>query len=721
MSSQRYLVAARKYRPQRFEDLVAQEHVSETLKNAIRLDRLAHAYLFSGPRGVGKTTAARILAKAINCTTPPDQRTDQAEPCRQCASCQSFEQGRSLNIIEIDAASNNKVEDIRELRETVRIPPQGSKKKVYIIDEVHMLSNAAFNALLKTLEEPPPYALFIFATTEPHKVLPTILSRCQRFDFRRIPVPDIVARLAFITQEESITADEASLLLIARKGDGALRDALSAFDQAVSLCGTNLQYAELAKALGVVDVDLFFEVTSYIESGNSSGMLQLVDRIVRAGYDLQEFMVGLAEHLRNVLVAHTMPNTDLIEATEAIRQRYAETSQRFAESDLLRLLMLVSDTETALKESTQPRLKLELGLLKMATLPKSMDLRQVLQKLDTLEKLAKDGKLPASLPETTPAPQPTAVPAAAPPPRRPPTPAATSTVPPPKQTPPAKEPKRQHASVPVPLSPAPAEPPKMAPAAPPDARPAMAPAAPLSARPAAPPPAPPPMMEEPIAQATTYTLPADEVSDEGDVPLAIQPPKPALPTRTLKPSAPAPNPQPATPASPGTAPSLFGPPLLKKRQTRSALSSGDGAPALFAGANAVAAVATPPSVASPIRSVERQWMTCVKAVKRERIHVGSMLQHATPVGLQAETLQVGVPDTFHQRLLNNQTDFVLKHLLTVLDEPIKRLQFVVKAQPKDESVGEPEVKYDPRAYLMKKREEYPVLQAIFEQFGGEPV
>ncbi len=187
MSNQRYLVTARKYRPTRFGELVAQEHVTETLKNALRLDRLAHAYLFSGPRGVGKTTAARILAKAINCTTEPDQRTDDAEPCRQCASCRDFEEGRSLSIFEIDAASHNKVEDIRDLRETVRIPPQGSRKKVYIIDEVHMLSNAAFNALLKTLEEPPPHVLFIFATTEPHKVLPTILSRCQRFDFRRIP------------------------------------------------------------------------------------------------------------------------------------------------------------------------------------------------------------------------------------------------------------------------------------------------------------------------------------------------------------------------------------------------------------------------------------------------------------------------------------------------------------------------------------------------------
>ncbi|MDX1546389.1 MAG: DNA polymerase III subunit gamma/tau, partial [Rhodothermales bacterium] len=338
MPDQRYLVTARKYRPKLFRELVAQEHVTETLKNALRLDRLAHAYLFSGPRGVGKTTAARILAKAINCTTPPEDREDAAEPCRACDSCRSFEEGRNLNIFEIDAASNNKVEDVRELRETVRIPPQGSRKKVYIIDEVHMLSNAAFNALLKTLEEPPPHVLFIFATTEPHKVLPTILSRCQRFDFRRIPVPEIVERLRAICVEEGITADDESLVLIARKGDGALRDALSAFDQAVSLCGTDLQYAALAEALRVVDVDLYFEVTQHVAGRSSAGMLTLADRIVRAGYDLQEFLHGLAEHLRNLLVARTMPEGDLIEATEAVRARYAERSGAFAEADLLRLM-----------------------------------------------------------------------------------------------------------------------------------------------------------------------------------------------------------------------------------------------------------------------------------------------------------------------------------------------------------------------------------------------
>ena len=385
MSEQRYLVTARKYRPQRFDELVAQEHVTETLRNAIRLDRLAHAYLFSGPRGVGKTTAARILAKAINCTSAPEERDGEAEPCRACEQCRTFEEGRSLNVIEIDAASNNRVDDIRDLRETVRIPPQGARRKVYIVDEVHMLSTAAFNALLKTLEEPPPHVLFIFATTEPHKVLPTILSRCQRFDFRRISVSEIVARLSDICKEENIRADEASLLLIARKGDGALRDALSVFDQAVSLCGSDIAYAELVKALGVVDIDRYFEVTDRIAARDMGGILQLVENAIRAGHDLQEFLAGLTEHLRNLLVARTMEQTELIEAAEATRKRYAEAVAPFSEMDLLRLLTLAANAESTLRNSIQPRLKVETILLNMAMVTLGADLREALAKIDRLE------------------------------------------------------------------------------------------------------------------------------------------------------------------------------------------------------------------------------------------------------------------------------------------------------------------------------------------------
>ena len=434
MSDQRYLVTARKYRPTRFGDLVGQEHVSDTLKNAIRMDRLAHAYLFSGPRGVGKTTAARILAKVINCQTPLDARADGAEPCGTCDSCRSFAEGRSLNIIEIDAASNNKVDDIRELRDTVRVPPQGAKKKVYIVDEVHMLSTSAFNALLKTLEEPPPYVLFIFATTEPHKVLPTILSRCQRFDFRRIAVADAVERLREICAAEGITADEDSLLLIARKGDGALRDTLSVFDQSVALVGTELQYTELAHALGVVEVDLFFAVTDAVAARDAAALLTLVDRVVRRGYDLREFLSGLQEHLRNLLVAATLPDTQLIEAAPAAQVRYREAASNLHEADLLRQLALTAEAEEALRQASQPRLRLELTLLALAALAHAADLNAALEQLTRLEALVREGNVFPSA--ATPAPAVSAAPAVAAPAVREPEPPYPPSKPPPDEAPP---------------------------------------------------------------------------------------------------------------------------------------------------------------------------------------------------------------------------------------------------------------------------------------------
>ena len=389
MAGPGYLVSARKYRPRQFGELVVQDHVARTLQNALKRDRLAHAYLFSGPRGVGKTTAARILAKAVNC------ETKGPEPCRDCATCKDFEAGRSFSIFEIDAASNNKVEDIRDLQETVLIPPQGGRKKVYIVDEVHMLSKAAFNALLKTLEEPPPHVLFIFATTEPHKVLPTILSRCQRFDFKRIPVPDMVAHLRKICQEEGITSDEESLMLLARKGDGALRDALSAFDQAVALLGGELEYGALSAALGVVDIDLFFEATDHVLRRDRAGMLRLANTLIGGGYDIQEFLGGLAEHLRNLLVAKSLQDPALIEASEFVRQRYMETSAAFAEATLLRLLMAVEEAQRTIVTTTYARLRLELALLKMASMQDALVLTEALERVDELIGLAKAGRLPS--------------------------------------------------------------------------------------------------------------------------------------------------------------------------------------------------------------------------------------------------------------------------------------------------------------------------------------
>ena len=389
MSDQRFLVSARKHRPKQFRELVAQEHVARTLQNALRMNKLAHAYLFSGPRGVGKTTAARILAKAINCTT------GEPEPCRMCGSCEDFEQGRSMSIFEIDAASNNKVEDIRDLQDTVQVPPQNARRKVYIVDEVHMLSKAAFNALLKTLEEPPPHVLFIFATTEPHKVLPTILSRCQRFDFRRIPVEDIFEHLKGICTAENIEADEDSLLLLARKGDGALRDALSAFDQAVALCGTRLQYADLADALGVVDVERFFEATDNVADRNRAGMLHLADSLVRGGRDIQEFLGGLAEHLRNLLVAQSLQDPAFIPASDAVRERYMRAANEFTEPTLLRLLMAVDEAQRSITSTANAQLRLELTLLRMASMQDSLVLTEAIKQVDELIRMARRGRLAA--------------------------------------------------------------------------------------------------------------------------------------------------------------------------------------------------------------------------------------------------------------------------------------------------------------------------------------
>ncbi len=687
MQNQRYLVTARKYRPQVFGDLVAQDHVTETLKNAIRLDRLAHAYLFSGPRGVGKTTAARILAKAINCTAPVEERPDYTEPCRQCDSCRSFEEGRNLNIIEIDAASNNKVEDIRELRDTVRIPPQGNRKKVYIIDEVHMLSNAAFNALLKTLEEPPPYVLFIFATTEPNKVLPTILSRCQRFDFRRIGIPEITRRLAEICQEEDLTSDDASLLLIARKGDGSLRDALSAFDQAVSLCGANLRYAELTQALGAVDIDLFFEVTRSVAASDSAGMLRLVERIMRAGYDLQEFLVGLAEHLRNLLVAGTMPDTSLIEATESTRERYAETSKQFSEADLLRLLLITAETEDAIKGSTQPRLKLEMAMLKMANLARTVDLREALRKLDHLESLARENRLPSEKPSGRTSVSQEASPSGA---------AALRPVTAPYRV---QEPSASY-SPPL-LNEKMSE--------------AVSEADERSQHPVAP------------APETAGPPPVVHVSDDEDDGAERRQSDDEVRSGPSIPSSPAPvrKPESASESSPAPAvfPGLFGPPALaRKKPPQNALNPEAENVSPAAGATsprtqAPVAVET----ARPLRPALPVWPNYVQTVMAERIHVGALLKHGNPVEIQNDTLTVTVPDDFHQRLLDSQSDFLLKHLAKFTQAPVTRLRFTVCQDQSLPDPAETSREIDPVEYMKNKRQDNPVIRAIFDEFGGELV
>ena len=374
--SQNYRALTRTYRPQSFDDIVSQEHVSSTLKNAIKQNRLTHAYMFCGPRGVGKTTMARVLARTINSI----ETEVDGESLNQ-----------TLNVIEIDAASNNKVDDIHQLREKVRIPPQNGRYKVFIIDEVHMLSKQAFNALLKTLEEPPEHAIFIFATTEPHKVLPTILSRVQRFDFRRISVDEIVERLKNICEKENIRVDDESLHVIAKKADGALRDALGLMDQAIAFCGSDIRYEELLEALNVVGSDQLFEFTDAIREKDADAGLELVDKLLKAGADIQEFLAELTEHLRNLYVAVKSKRLYLVDATADTKEKYKKAAQHFSEEDLMRMLHLVSEAQIKIRDVQQPRVHFEILLLKLVHMSRTKALDELMGELDRLKK--KGGKL----------------------------------------------------------------------------------------------------------------------------------------------------------------------------------------------------------------------------------------------------------------------------------------------------------------------------------------
>jgi DNA polymerase-3 subunit gamma/tau len=356
-----FVVSARKYRPQRFQDVVGQGHVAGTLKNALASGHVAHAFLFTGPRGVGKTTCARILAKILNC----ENRTPEFEACNECSSCKSFNESASFNIIELDAASNNSVEHIRALTEQVRFQPQQGKYKVFIIDEVHMLSNQAFNAFLKTLEEPPPYAIFILATTEKHKIIPTILSRCQIFDFRRITVADMVMQLQDICQKEGVEAEEDALHIIAQKADGAMRDALSIFDRITSGAGKKITYDAVIENLNVLDYDYFFQITDALLAEDSAALMNHFDEILRKGFDPEVFVLGLAEHLRNVLVCKDKATLGLLEVGEGLRERYRAQSAITPSSFLLTALNLCNDCDINFKMARHKRLHVEMALLKM--------------------------------------------------------------------------------------------------------------------------------------------------------------------------------------------------------------------------------------------------------------------------------------------------------------------------------------------------------------------
>ena len=358
-----FIVSARKYRPATFASVVGQKHITSTLKNAIERGQLAHAYLFCGPRGVGKTTCARIFAKAINCLNP-----NGSEACNECESCRSFNEGRSLNIHELDAASNNSVEDIRTLIEQVRIIPQVGRYSVFIIDEVHMLSAAAFNAFLKTLEEPPAHAIFILATTEKHKIIPTILSRCQIYDFNRIRVEDGVEYLKYIASQEGIAADEESLNLIAQKADGGMRDALSMFDKAVSFCGKALDYRNVAQTLNVLDYDTYFGVTEMLLAGNYVDTLVTFDSVLSRGFSGQTFMAGLNRHMRDLLMAKRPETLRLIEMTGTLLERYRTQAGACNVEFLFGAISCLTELDGKIRQSSNQRLFVELGLMKIAGL-----------------------------------------------------------------------------------------------------------------------------------------------------------------------------------------------------------------------------------------------------------------------------------------------------------------------------------------------------------------
>ena len=411
-----FIVSARKYRPSTFDSVVGQHAITSTLQNAIRNNTLAQAFLFCGPRGVGKTTCARIMAKTINCLHP----TADMEACNECESCVSFNNNASFNIFELDAASNSGVDDIRALIDQVRIPPQIGKYKVYIIDEVHMLSGAAFNAFLKTLEEPPAYAKFILATTEKHKILPTILSRCQIFDFKRITVEDIANHLRNIAAKEGVSAEDEALNIIAQKADGALRDALSIFDQMVSFSGNNITYQDVITNLNVLDYEYYFRMVDNILAGDINSILLLLNEVINKGFDPQNFIQGMASHLRNLLLGKDPRVVALMEVSKQLQERYIKQAERCDTAFILKALDLANECDINFRSANNKRLHLEVALMKMVGTPRATSVVET----DGRPSLPKNtAPAPASAPALTPMPA-----APTPPAPTPPTPTHTTPV-----------------------------------------------------------------------------------------------------------------------------------------------------------------------------------------------------------------------------------------------------------------------------------------------------
>lgn len=376
-----YIVTARKWRPQKFSEVVGQEHITTTLKNAILSNRVHHAYLFSGPRGVGKTTTARIYSRAVNF---PESIELSAEEMPQ--GCKDILDGRSMDVIEIDGASNNSVDDIRSLRENAKYPPSSLKYKIYIIDEVHMLSTSAFNALLKTLEEPPKHLLFVFATTEIHKVPATILSRCQRFDFKRMNTANIIKQLGMIAESEGIQLEEKALITIAKKADGSMRDAQSIFDQVVAFCGNDVKYIEMADALHLIDDDFYFQITDAIIAHNHSDMFELTNKLVSKGYDLKETLEGLLEHLRDLTAVKVTGKFELVETASSHIKKIEETISNFTKNDLIRMMSILNEAIKEIKFSSQPRIRFELALSQLASIESSTDITELLNEIKSLKK-----------------------------------------------------------------------------------------------------------------------------------------------------------------------------------------------------------------------------------------------------------------------------------------------------------------------------------------------
>lgn len=373
-----YQVTARKWRPQKFEEVVGQEHITETLKNSLRKNRIAHAYIFTGPRGVGKTTTARILAKALNCLNPVD-----FEPCNQCEMCKAINEMQSMDIIEIDAATNRGIDEVRTLRESVKYAPTLGKYKVYIIDEVHMLTTESFNAFLKTLEEPPSHTIFVFATTDIHKVPPTIISRCQRFDFRRLQIETIKQQLKKIAVEEKIKIDDKALTIIAKKADGAMRDAQSYFDQVVAFCGEEVESETVSKILNLIDEETYFSISDAITSKNFQIVFDTINIIYQNGWDFTDFLDGLIEHFRNILTVVLTNKTNQIECAEIYKSKYLQASKEFSKGDLLRILHFLSRSQQELRFSNNQKLKLEIILSHLIGLEKSLTISEIISAIET--------------------------------------------------------------------------------------------------------------------------------------------------------------------------------------------------------------------------------------------------------------------------------------------------------------------------------------------------